>query len=157
MIKRLSVCVIVFLVLGFLSACGKHVSPNTYQASEAGVASKVVPGVVIGKRAVKVDASTGIGGVAGAVAGGAGGSAIGGSTQANIAGAVGGAVVGGAIAHVADKAINTHQAFEYIIRLKTGATIAITQVQELQFELNQPVLIIYGAMTRIIPDNTHGH
>ncbi len=155
--KKIFLLIAFSMLAALISSCAKNVSPNTYEASEAGVASKVVHGIIIGKRAVKIDANSGAGGLAGAAAGAAGGSAIGGSDRSNIVGAVGGAVVGGVIGNAADKAINRHQGFEYIIQLKNGSTIAVTQVQELQFEVNQPVLVIYGAMTRIVPDSTIEH
>lgn len=141
------------LLLGLVIGCANNVSPNRYEASEAGVASKVVSGVIIGKRSVKIDGKSGVGGLAGAGAGAVGGSAIGSGFHGNAAGAIGGAVVGGLVGNAIDKGINTHKAFEYIIKLETGSTISIAQVQQLEFELGQPVLIIYGAMTRIVPDN----
>lgn len=141
------------MLLSLLSACGRSVSPNTYDAAEAGVASKVVQGTIIGKRKVKIDGSSGMGGLAGVAAGAAGGSAIGGSDRANIAGAVGGAVLGGLVGHAVDKGVNSHKAYEYIIKLKSGSTISIAQAQELEFNIRQPVLVIYGATTRIVPDD----
>lgn len=152
--KRILLSVALLSALGLTTACGPNVSPNTYEASESGVASKVVAGVIVGKRAVKVDAKSGVGGLAGAGIGAAGGSAIGGSSRANIAGAIGGAVIGGVVGHAIDKAAHSHKAFEYIINLKNGSTISIAQVQEMEFEVGQHVLIIYGATTRIVPDNT---
>ena len=152
--KKILLLVTLPVILGLMSGCAPNVSPHTYEASESGVASKVVSGLIVGKRAVKVDAKSGIGGLAGAGVGAAGGSAIGSSRQANIAGAIGGAVVGGLVGHAIDKGINSHKAFEYIINLKNGSTISIAQVQEMEFQVGQRVLVIYGAMTRIVPDNT---
>ncbi len=152
--KRIMLGVLLSFSIGLMTACAPNVSPHTYQASESGVASKVLAGTIIGKRAVKVDANSGIGGLAGAGIGAAGGSAIGGSSRSNIAGAIGGAVLGGVVGNAVEKAIHSHKAFVYIINLKDGSTISITQVQELEFEVGQPVLIIYGATTRIVPDNT---
>lgn len=141
--------------IALISGCAQNVSPNTYTTSEVGIASKVVPGVIIAKRVVVVDANSKAGGLAGAVAGGAAGSVLGtGSAAGQVVGAVGGAVVGGLIGNAADKSFNKHKGVEYIIRLKTGSTIAITQTEDLNLSINQPVLIIYGAMTRIVPDNT---
>jgi outer membrane lipoprotein SlyB len=135
-----------------IGGCAGNVSPNSYDAAEAGIASKVVQGVIIGKRKVKIDGKGGVGGLAGAGMGAVGGSAIGGGDRSHIAGAIGGAVLGGVIGDQIDKRINQHQAYEYIIRLKNGSTISIAQVQELEFAIHQPVLVIYGAMTRIVPD-----
>lgn len=152
--KRVLLFVTLPALFGLMAGCGPNVSPNTYEASESGVASKVVSGLIVGKRAVKVDAKSGLGGLAGAGVGAAGGSAIGGSPQANIAGAIGGAVIGGLVGNAVDKAAHSHKAFEYIINLKNGSTISITQVQEMEFQVGQRVLVIYGSMTRIVPDNT---
>jgi outer membrane lipoprotein SlyB len=152
--EKYVILVVLSIMSGFMTGCAQNVSPHTYEACEAGVASEVISGVIIGKRAVKIDASGDMGGLAGAGVGGAAGSAIGGGRRANVAGVIGGAVIGGVVGRSVDKAINTHRAFEYIIRLQNGSTISIAQVQEMEFVVGQPVLIIYGAMTRIVPDNT---
>lgn len=138
----------------FLTSCGVSVSPNTYQASEVGVASKVVPGVIVAKRPVNIDANSGAGGLAGIAAGAAAGSTVGSGTAGNVVGAVGGAVVGGLAGNAIDKAVNHQRGFEYIIKLKKGSTISVVQSEEQPFRVNQHVLIIYGAMTRLIPDTT---
>ncbi len=137
-----------------LTACAPSVSPNTYSGSEVGVASRVVKGTVIGIRPVKIQQNTGIGAVAGGVAGGAAGSLIGNSTAVNIVGAAGGAVVGGLIGNEAEKQLSKDQGYEYIIQLDNNSTISVTQTQALQLSLNQRVLVIYGATTRIVPDDT---
>lgn len=142
------------LVCVFLSSCAQNVSSNTYQASEVGVASKVVSGVIVAKRPVKIDANSGAGGIAGMAAGAAAGSTVGGSAAGNVVAAVGGAVVGGVAGNAIDKAVNHHQGFEYIIKLKNAATISVVQAEDQTLHINQHVLIIYGAMTRIIPDTT---
>lgn len=143
------------LFLGIqINGCAQNVSPNTYQTSEVGVANKVVSGVIVSKRTVNIDANSGVGGLAGAVAGGAAGSVVGGSTASNIIGAVGGAVIGGLAGSAIDKAVNHHEGIEYIIKLNKGSTISVTQVQDMLFEVNQRVLVIYGHPTRIIPDTT---
>jgi outer membrane lipoprotein SlyB len=152
--KKILLFTTLSVVLGLISACAQNLSPYTYEACEAGVANKVLAGVIVGKRPVKVDASSGVGGLAGTGIGAAGGSAIGNSSGGNIAGAIGGAVIGGVVGHALDKTINTKRAYEYIIDLRNGSTISIAQVQEMEFAVGQPVLIIYGAVTRIVPDDT---
>lgn len=141
-------------LMSLLTACAPSVSPNTYSGSEVGVASRVVKGTVIGIRPVKIQQNTGIGAVAGGVAGGAAGSLIGSSTAVNIVGAAGGAVVGGLIGNEAEKQLSKDQGYEYIIQLDNNSTISVTQTQALQLSLNQRVLVIYGATTRIVPDDT---
>ncbi len=152
--KRHLVLVAITLFLSSLMGCGKNLSPNTYEAAEVGVAGKVIPGVIIGKRVVNITNNTGVGGAAGATAGGVGGSAIGGSTRGNIAGAIGGAVVGGVVGNAIEKGIGKQKGYEYIIKLNTGSTISITQTKDVEFAINQRVLVIYGAMTRIVPDES---
>lgn len=147
-----------FMLVVFIGGCA-NMSPSTYNPGEAGVASRVVHGVIVGKRAIKLEASEGnIGSVAGGVGGAVAGSAIGGSDRANILGAVGGAVLGGVVGNAAEKALNRHDGFEYIIKVtKDGSTISVAQAvskKDAPLEVNQRVLVIYGATTRVVPDNT---
>jgi outer membrane lipoprotein SlyB len=139
----------------WLAGCAQNVSPNTYSASDVGKPNKVVSGTVISKRNINIDANSGAGGLAGGVAGAAAGSGVGGSTAGNVVGAVGGAVIGGLLGNAIDKSVNHHQGIEYIVKLKDGSTISLAQVQELQFEVGQHVLVVYGAMTRLIADTTY--
>jgi outer membrane lipoprotein SlyB len=145
--------VVSLLFCMLVTGCMQSISPNSYRASEVGVASDAVPGVIVAKRYVDIDGNSGVGGLAGAVAGGAAGSAIGGSTAASLVGVVGGALIGGLAGNSIDKAVNHKIGIEYIIRLHKGSTISVTQAQDMQFTVNQRVLVIYGPMTRIIPDN----
>ncbi len=64
--KRILLFITLPVIFGLINGCAPNVSPNTYEASESGVASKVVSGLIVGKRAVKVDAKSGLGGLAGA-------------------------------------------------------------------------------------------
>lgn len=142
-----------FLPCFVLSGCTKNISPNTYDAAEVGVASKVTSGVIISKRPVNIEVNSGIGATTGAIAGGAAGSTIGGDNATHVIGAVGGAVAGGLVGNVVEKGIRKTQGYEYIIRTDTGSTIAVTQTKDMQFAVNQRVLVIYGPTTRIVPDN----
>jgi outer membrane lipoprotein SlyB len=138
-----------------LSSCAENVNPNTYTTSEVGSASRVVSGVIVSKRAVSVDNNSGVGGLAGTATGAALGSTIGGSTAGNIAAIVGGAVIGGVAGNAIDGSINHHQGFEYIIRLQKGRTISVVQTKDEELHVNDRVLVIYGAKTRIVADS-HG-
>lgn len=153
-IKKLLLLTISMLLI--INGCAENVSPNKYTASEVGIASKVIPGVIISKRPVQIDASSNnvIGAASGAVIGAAGGTAIGSNPHSSIAAGVGGAVIGGAIGDAIQKKINTCQGFEYMIKIKDNSIISITQDQDLQFNVGQKILIIYGSMTRIVPDQT---
>lgn len=137
-----------------LSGCGPSLSPNTYNASSVGVASRVVKGTIISIRPVKIQQNSGAGALGGAVAGGAAGSLIGTNTAASIAAATGGALVGGLIGNEAEKQLRKDVGYEYIIQLDNNSTISVTQQQDLQLALNERVLVIYGPTTRIVPDNT---
>ncbi len=143
-----------FLIVlcSLVAGCAGNISPNTYDSSEIGVASKVVHGRIIAKRAVNIDNHTGAGGLAGATAGAAAGTMAGHNAATGVIGAVGGAVVGGVVGHGVDKAVNRHRGYEYIIKLRNGSTVSIVQAEDLNVHVNQRVLIIYGAKTRIIPD-----
>lgn len=153
--KFISSKIILFFSLGLflaLTSCAKNISPNTYSGSEVGVVSKVKKGVIVSERAVSINNASGNGGIAGTVAGAAGGAALGGNASTAVMGGVGGAVVGGVVGHVIDQGVNHHQGYEYIIRLQEGETVSVTQTEDLRFSPGQPVLVIYGAMTRIISD-----
>lgn len=138
-----------------LSACTQNISPNTYNTAEVGVASKVLPGTIIAKRKVTINNNSGAGGLAGATAGATAGTLAGNSAQSAIIGAVGGAVVGGVLGNGIDKGLNKHQAYEYIIKLNDKSVVSIVQAEDLNLAIHQHVLIIYGATTRIIPDDAH--
>lgn len=154
--KKICLFTMLFSFLGCMMACTHNVSPNTYEACEAGVASEVVSGVVIGKRPVKIDANnnSGVGELAGAGIGAVAGSSMSSHSRGSLAGAIGGAILGGVVGNSVTKAVSTHKAYEYIINLNNGSTISIAQVQEAEFEMGQRVLVIYGSMTRIVADNT---
>jgi len=79
---------------------------------------------------------------------------VGSNTATNVMGAVGGAVIGGVIANEIDKGVNRHTGYEYIIKLDEGKTISVVQEKSVQLTVKQHVLVIYGAMTRVIADNT---
>ena len=150
--KKIVLLLSLVLSCATLISCAKDISPNTYSTSQVGVASTVKKGVLVSKRAVSIDNNSGAGGLVGVGAGAVGGSLIGGSPTAHILGALGGAVVGGIAGNAADKAINHHQGFEYIVKLSSGKIISVAQVDDLPLQPHQHVLVIYGTTTRIVPD-----
>ena len=137
-----------------LASCAPSLSPNTYTAGQVNRAERVVKGVIVSSRQVKLNNNSGVGGLAGTVAGGALGSDIGHGTPANVAGAVGGAVVGGLIGNEVEKAVQNQEGHEYIIKLNSGKMISIVQAEGIDLNVGQRVLIVYGRSTRVIPDNT---
>ncbi|MEI8055662.1 MAG: hypothetical protein WCH10_06740 [bacterium] len=153
--KKLTLLVFIVVNAALLCGCAQNVSPNTYTTGEVGVVSRVKPGVIIAKRVIDIDNNSGMGGPAGLAGGAVAGSMIGASssTSTHVLGAVGGAVVGGVVGHVVDKAVNHHTGYEYIIKLNDGQTVSVVQEKSVQLAIKQHVLVIYGAMTRVVPDN----
>jgi outer membrane lipoprotein SlyB len=141
------------LVTIFLTSCAENPSPNIYTTPEVGVASKVNKGTVLSARAVVIDNNSGAGGLAGSVAGAAGGAALGNSASSVVIGAVGGAVVGGVLGNAVDKSANSHRGYEYMIQLEKGRIISIAQSDPVPFRVHQHVLVVYGALTRVVPDD----
>lgn len=137
-----------------LSGCASDISPNTYDRSEIGQASKTAQAKVVSMMPVAINTNTGVGGLAGAAAGAAAGSTIGGDTATNIVGGIGGAVVGGLVGNAVESGISKKQGMEYVLRTKDGSLVTVTQAQDLNLRISQPVLIIYGKPVRVVPDNT---
>jgi outer membrane lipoprotein SlyB len=135
-----------------LTGCNNDISANDYSSADAGVVGKVVPGIILSKRLVHVKTSTGVGNVAGGVAGGILGTAIGGNGRTVLLGIVGGAVLGGVAGHHIEEAVNTQKAYEYIVKLNSGETIAITQGLDTDLRVGEKILLLYGARSRLIPD-----
>jgi outer membrane lipoprotein SlyB len=143
------------ITLVILTACSPTISPNTYSAKEIGVAAKVEPAVIVSMRPVKIENTSGTGGILGAGAGAAAGSVLGASPQASIIGAIGGALVGGVTGHAIDKSINTQQGYLYILRTSRNAMVSVTQAydQFTKFKVGQRVLIVYGQKVRIVDED----
>lgn len=152
--KLISLIISLLMMSLALTSCSNNVSPNTYTSSQVGVANQVKKGVVVSKRAINIDNNSGMGGLAGAAGGAAAGSMVGGNTAVSIIGAIGGAVAGGLIGNTADKKLNAHQGYEYIVKLQNGKIISVTQAEDTTIQVKQRVLVIYGSMTRIVPDDT---
>lgn len=147
------VLLFISVLTALLTACAPNVSPNTYVGAEVGVSSRVIPAVVVSMRQVSIDNETKMGGGAGIAAGGLAGSAIGNGVAASGVAAVGGAVIGGLLGHEMDKAINQRTGFEYIVKTQKGHLVSLVQEKDLKLHVGQRVLILYGVMTRIIPDH----
>lgn len=149
--KRVMIFLSVICLAISLTACNNDISPNDYDSANAGVVSKVEPGVILVKREVTVTSKSAVGDVAGGAIGGIAGSAIGGGRGA-LLGIVAGAVAGGIIGHHVADAVNRQKALEYIVKLHDGSTVSIVQGLETQLYVGQKVLLIYGARSRLIPD-----
>jgi len=139
-----------------LSGCAENVSPNVYDARDAGRVNRVVPAVVVAIRPVAINATTGVGTGVGVAAGAVAGSAIGGNTRTSLLGGIGGAVAGGLLGHAIEKGVNTKQGMEYVLRLRNGSMLTVTQGADLNLGVGQKVFIIYGRKTRIIAASEYG-
>lgn len=147
--KKLLACCAALLLVVSLTGCNADISASDYNAANAGVVDKVVPGIILQKRVVNVRTDAGVGKVAGGIAGGVIGSGIGGGRGA-VLGLVAGSVLGGVLGQKAENSVNTQKAFEYIVKLDNKKTIAITQGMDTSLSVGQKVLLIYGARSRLI-------
>ena len=118
------------LLVGALSVSGcaaNSQSPTVYQSGEAQSERTVRYGRLESVRQVEIaQDSRGIGGIAGAVVGGVAGSGVGegrGSTIMGVLGALAGAAAGDAI----ERGSGTRLAYELIVKLDSGGTIAVVQ------------------------------
>jgi hypothetical protein len=94
------------------------------------------------------------GAAAGAAAGGVLGSATPGNRVAEALGAVGGALMGGLIGSAAERAANSGDGVEYVVRKRNGELVSVVQRDLVPLEVGARVLVIEGAQARIVPDYT---
>ncbi|WP_028388590.1 hypothetical protein [Legionella fairfieldensis] len=45
------------------------------------------------------------------------------------------------------------QGYVYVIKLNNGTIVSVAQAEDLNLKIKQPVLVIYGKYTRILPDS----
>ncbi|NBX03247.1 MAG: glycine zipper 2TM domain-containing protein [Alphaproteobacteria bacterium] len=109
-----------------LTGCGRDMSGSTY--TDGATSGKVVSGVVISARPVKIKANdklgnNGTGAMMGAAAGGVGGYQMG-NGRGNTAATVGGALAGAVIGALAEDALSTSEGMEYLVKIdgKHGRT-----------------------------------
>lgn len=104
------------LTLG-LTACAPNISPDVVSASNANEMQTAVEGVIVSKRVVTVKGDSNLLGTGiGAVAGGIAGSTIGGGRGQMLA-TLGGAVLGGAAGNIAQDKLTSQQGIEYVVKL----------------------------------------
>lgn len=144
---------VLLLPIGLLG-CGPRFSPDAYATRAVQQMAPVEQGVVIGRRAVLVQAE----GTTGAATGGAAGGIIGaqtpGGNMAGAIGAVGGALLGGLLGTAAERVAGDTTAFEYIVRKNGGQLVSVTQRDRAPLEVGLRVLVIAGTQARIVPDYT---
>jgi Outer membrane lipoprotein len=154
MCKKVLVGIAVISSLISLAGCAPDINALDYNSSQAGQMQQTVRGTVVGATPVKVSGShdLGIGSLAGAAAGAVGGSVLGGGMRANLLGGLGGALLGGAAGDYAQKKLTQQTGMQYQVKLKNSREI-ITVVQGLnpRYHVGQPVYVLYGDKTRIVP------
>lgn len=100
-----------------LTACAPNISPDVVSASNANEVQTAVEGVIVSKRNVTVKGDSNMLGTGiGAVAGGIAGSTIG-QGRGEMLATLGGAVLGGVAGNVAQDKLTTQQGIEYVVKL----------------------------------------
>jgi len=141
--QRLSAVLVAASALAVAGGCASF-APQDYSYSEVRSVQSVAYGTIESVRPVRLNEDrAGVGTVAGAAIGGLLGNSIGhgdGRGIATILGAVGGGVAGNAIEHNA----TAQNGEEIVVRLDSGATIAVVQGGSQDFEAGQRVRVLSG-------------
>lgn len=113
-------------------------------------------GKIIDIQKVNVKGKDNVGARVGGLAGGLGGALAGsGNMLTSIAGSIGGALVGGVAGGATEKAITSSTAFQFVIQLNTGKSIAVLQEENKGLSVGDEVTIFEsGNNTRIVPIST---
>lgn len=145
--KFLSIC----LMALFLASCGVGNTNTTYSRGQIGKRGTTSTGRIVAMEVVDVEGTSGVGTLAGGVAGAAAGSMIGGNTAVNVIGGVGGAVLGGIIGGATEKAITGGTSYEFLIQDdRTGKVISVVQSNELGLRPGDDVILVeIDGVTRI--------
>ena len=109
-----------------LTNCNKSIPPGDYDASEVGKIKKVIPGTILSIRPVRLH-----------------------SKNDNL----NAPIDMGITTHAAEQGIHRNHGFEYVIRLNSGSIISVVQAENIKLKNKQHILVIYGAHTRVVPDN----
>jgi outer membrane lipoprotein SlyB len=149
--KRLFLLLAVPLVL--LSGCASD-SPS-YSANSIGQVSNIEQGKIIDIQKVNIKGKDNVGSRVGGLAGGLGGALAGsGGMLTSIAGSIGGAIVGGIAGGATEKVLTSSEAYQFVIQLKDGKSIAVLQEEVKGLNIGDNVTILAsGNNTRIIPQN----
>lgn len=144
---------IIHAVIGaaILTGCAPKLGGSDYDVRGVGEVSKTMPGVILAKRVVKINAADptqpGIGAGGGAAAGVLGGSMIG-QGDGNLLAMGLGALIGGFAGHALEQEATSQEGFEYQVRLENGSTIALSQGAEPSLCVGQAVFVIEGIKGR---------
>ena len=149
--KKLIFIIIISMTL--LSSCAND-GPS-YSANSIGQVSDIKQGKILDIKIVNIKGRDNVGSRVGGMAGGLGGAfAGGGNMLTSIAGSIGGAIVGGIAGGATEKALTSSQAYQFIIQLKDGESIAVLQEEIKGLSIGDNVTILAsGNNTRIIPEN----
>lgn len=124
------VCFLALMACLILTGCNKELPPGDYDSAEVGKIKKVVPGVIISMRPVRLhnkNAEIGITSPARS------------HTSAELSGN--------------DSMVNRSHGYEYVIKLNSGGIISVVQAENIKLKTKQHVLVIYGRNTRVVADN----
>ena len=144
---------LIFLVIFISPSCAPNVSVDTYAVGSVGQVNRAIKGVIISARPVKISGTnSGVGTGAGAGAGAIGGATLGGDAAGMAVGAIAGAVVGGVAGALTEKELTKQTGMEYVVKTNNGALISLVQSDDVAFEVNQSVIVVYGTRSRIIDD-----
>lgn len=151
--KSLLKILFVFTNVLTLFSCAPNVSVDTYAVGSVGQVNRAVQGIIISARPVKISGTnSGIGAGAGAGAGAAGGATLGGDAAGMAVGAIAGAVVGGVAGVLTEEELTKQTGMEYVVKTGNGSLISVVQSDDVPFEINQHVIVVYGTRSRIIND-----
>ncbi len=109
-----------------LTSC-KDIPPGDYDSAEVGKIKKVVPGTVISMRPVRLHNKND--------------ESLTPKERINVE------------TGYAGSGLNRSHGYEYVIRLNSGSIISVVQAENIKLKNKQPILVIYGANTRVVPDH----
>jgi outer membrane lipoprotein SlyB len=137
--------VVLFLVLvSFFSGCASSQSGEVYSRDQARSAQTVELGVVEFVKDVQVEGSrSGLGTVAGGVAGGVLGSTVGGGKGSTLA-ALGGAALGALAGSAAEEKMSQYNGLEITVKLDGGRVLAVVQENDVMFSVGDRVRVLTG-------------
>jgi outer membrane lipoprotein SlyB len=138
-----------FAAVGLFSlvGCAPSLSPNVYSTASAGQVHRVVRGVVVSSRVVRVSNNgnnLGVGALTGGALGAIAGSEVG-RGSGSLAAGIGGALLGGLAGNQVENRMSAQTAVEYVVKLRNNCLISVVQGPYPTFNRGQHVLVQYGA------------
>lgn len=129
------------LSLAMFGCAAPSDSNKVYNRSALSSATRTIEAVIVSKRNVLVDPSTGVGSATGGTLGAIGGSSLGSNGRDNLAGAVIGTVIGSAAGAAIEASVNKINAYEYIVKSDVAGLLTIIQIDD-EFLIGQKVYVI---------------